>query len=66
MERLGHDLSGYSNPQASVQMVLKRMVDSREVEEQANSEGKKEYRMRTPSWARGTLAKMMAEQREKK
>jgi len=46
--------------------VLKRMVDSREVEEQANSEGKKEYRMRTPSWARGTLAKMMAEQREKK
>lgn len=46
IERLGHDLSNYSNAQASIQMVLKRMKDAREVEEQTSQEGKKEYRMR--------------------
>jgi hypothetical protein len=44
IERLGHDLSNYTNPQASVQMVVKRMVDSGEVEERTDSEDKKIYR----------------------
>lgn len=44
IERLGHDLSNYTNAQASIQMVVKRMVESGEVEEQTSEEGKKEYR----------------------
>jgi hypothetical protein len=45
IERLGHDLSNYTNPQASIQMVLKRMKEAGEVEDQTNAEGKKEYRI---------------------
>src|SRR5439155_9971856 len=48
LERLGHDLSSYQNPQATIHMVLKRMTESesrKEVEEQTSEEsGKKAYR----------------------
>jgi hypothetical protein len=39
--KLGHDLSGYQNPQATIHMILKRMVESREVEEQISTENEK-------------------------
>ncbi len=44
LERLGHDLTKYSNPQATIQMVLKRLVESGEVCEMIDREGKKIYR----------------------
>jgi len=44
LERLGHDMTKYNNPQATIQMVLKRMVESSAVEEDSDPEGKKIYR----------------------
>jgi hypothetical protein len=44
LQRLGHSLEKYSNPQASIQMVLKRMVESGEVQEEEDRDGKKTYR----------------------
>jgi hypothetical protein len=42
---LGHDLSRYQNPQATIHMVLKRMAESGEVQEGTIPEdGKKAYR----------------------
>jgi hypothetical protein len=42
--KLGHDLSAYQNPQATIHMVLKRMVESGEVVETISPEdGKKSY-----------------------
>lgn len=40
---MGHDLSKYRNPQASIHMVLKRMVESKEVLESTDAEGKQVY-----------------------
>ena len=46
LERIGHDLSKYSNPQATIQMVLKRMVESGEAQEWTwQADGKKIYRI---------------------
>src|SRR5579872_1925558 len=46
LERIGHDLSKLSNPQASIQMILKRMVESEEAQEARwPGDGKKVYRM---------------------
>lgn len=47
LERIGHNLSEkLSNPQASVQMILKRMVEAEEAQEQIWPEdGKKIYRI---------------------
>jgi hypothetical protein len=42
LEALGRDLSKYSNPQATIHMVLKRMAESGEVLEKT-SDGKKVY-----------------------
>jgi len=43
--RLGHDMCKYKNPQATIQMILKRMVDSGEVvEDKFPAYGKKAYR----------------------
>jgi hypothetical protein len=51
LQRLGHDLSRYSNPQSTIQMVLKRMVQSGDVEEKKSVEdGKYAYAMVTPKW----------------
>lgn len=33
LERLGHDLTKYSNPQATIHMILKRMVEAGEAQE---------------------------------
>lgn len=41
------DLSGYSNPLASIHTTLRRMKDSGEVEEIVNDRGEKSYRMAT-------------------
>lgn len=43
LQRLGHDLGKYKNPQATIQMVLKRMAKAGEVEE-GSKDGKKAYR----------------------
>jgi hypothetical protein len=53
LERLGHDLSKYQNPQATIQMVLKRMLESGEVQE--GHEKKTSYRMNT--WNEDELVK---------
>jgi hypothetical protein len=51
LQRLGHDLSRYSNPQSTIQMVLKRMVQAGYVEEKKSVEdGKYAYAMVTPRW----------------
>jgi chromosome segregation ATPase len=42
--RLGHDLSRYRNPQATIQMVLKRMVQSGDTQERVMEDGKTAYR----------------------
>jgi hypothetical protein len=47
LQRLGHDLSQYSNPQSTIHMVLKRMRQSRDVEEKTK-EGKLVYAMSSP------------------
>jgi len=45
LEQLGHDLSQYQNPQATIHMVLKRMAESGEAQENTLPEhGKKVYR----------------------
>jgi hypothetical protein len=46
LERLGHDLSKYNNPQAAIHMVLKRLAESPNdpTEEIIQSDGKKAYR----------------------
>lgn len=43
LKRLGHDLDKYNNPQAAIQMVLKRMAESGEAEEGKSEDGKKIY-----------------------
>lgn len=47
LERLGHDLSQYKNPQATIHMVLKRMAESGEIEEKTDEEGKAIYMKRS-------------------
>jgi hypothetical protein len=42
IKKLGHDLTEYRNPQATIHMVLKRMVKSGEARE-AKADGKKAY-----------------------
>jgi hypothetical protein len=45
LEAIGHDLSKYPNPQAAIHMVLKRMAQSGEAQEQEMpDDGKKAYR----------------------
>ena len=49
LEKLGRDLSQYQNPQATIQMVLKRMVASGDVQEAIVPEdGKRTYRSSIP------------------
>jgi hypothetical protein len=49
LERLGRDLSQYTNPQATIQMVMTRMIESGDVLESASREdGKKMYRATFP------------------
>jgi hypothetical protein len=65
LERLGHDLSKYSNPQASIHMVLKRWVENNEAQEgQWPEDGKKIYRIpRTPSdWDDDEIKRSITEQ----
>ena len=44
LEKLGHDLGEYQNPQATIHMVLKRMAETGDVQEGTTPEGKKTYR----------------------
>jgi hypothetical protein len=44
LARLGRDLSKYNNPQSVIHMVLKRMVESKEVQETQDSDYKQVYR----------------------
>jgi hypothetical protein len=57
LELMGHDLSKYRNPQATIHMVLKRMAESHEVTEgtipNGSDAGKKTYRIAGPEiWNR--------------
>lgn len=50
LEALGHDLTKYTNPQAAIQMVLKRLVESGSgAQENKGADGKQVYRFR-PMW----------------
>jgi hypothetical protein len=40
LERIGHDLSKYKNPQATIPMVLKRMDEPPDVDETLSADGK--------------------------
>jgi len=58
LARLGHDLSKYQNPQATIHMVLKRMVESEEVDEQVRpGDGKRIYRSRALPGSQGVSLK---------
>jgi len=62
LEQLGHDLAQYQNPQATIHMVLKRMAESGEVQEETiPRDGKKTYRLNGPNPA----ASLPTEQGEK-
>jgi hypothetical protein len=43
LERLGHDLSKYQNPLATIHMIVRRMTESGEVLETEPPDGKKSY-----------------------
>jgi hypothetical protein len=63
LQHLGHDLNQYQNPQATIHMVLKRMADSEEVQENTVPEdGKKTYRLNGPQ----PSASLPTEQGEKR
>jgi hypothetical protein len=47
--RLGRDLTQYKNPQATIHMVLKRMTESKEIQENTNDQGKTVYMKRHPA-----------------
>jgi DNA repair ATPase RecN len=49
LERIGHDLGKYKNAQATIHMVLKRMVESEEAQENVAEDGKQIYRF-PPMW----------------
>lgn len=62
LEHLGHDLSRYGNPQAAIHMVLKRMVESGDAQEDTSDEdGKQMYRF-PPMW-KSIADKMLVEPR---
>jgi hypothetical protein len=49
LERFGHDLTKYANAQSTIQMVVKRMIESGEVQEiNVGPKGKKAYRYVNP------------------
>jgi len=48
LERLGYDMGKYQNPQATIQMVLARMMDSGEVQEVLSKKERKAYRIIEP------------------
>jgi hypothetical protein len=55
LARLGRDLSQYANPQSTIHMVLKRMAESGEIQEDTNADGKTVYLKHHP--ARGTFSR---------
>jgi hypothetical protein len=46
LERLGHDLSTYTNPMATIHMVLKRLTEAGRIRERQHSQGFKVYQFR--------------------
>jgi len=48
LEKLGHDMSKYKNPLATIHMVLKRLIEADKVETGTNEAGEKLYRAK--SW----------------
>lgn len=49
LEQLGWDVALFQNPLATIHMILKRLVESNQAEEDTNKEGKKIYRWRPRS-----------------
>ena len=49
LEKLGHDLTKYQNPQAAIHMILKRMVETDDAEEHIGDDEKQMYRF-PPMW----------------
>ena len=48
LENIGRDVALFQNPQSTVHMILKRLVESREADELIDDNGKKTYRWRHP------------------
>jgi hypothetical protein len=62
LQRLGVDLTRYSNPQAAIQMILKRMVEAGDVQEAVvPKEGKKTYRVSSPMIKISRMADRMSD-----
>jgi len=61
LEKLGHDLSKYQNPMATIHMVLKRMAESGEIEEGRDAEDKSVYRRKpVPQKMKDAMAEVTA------
>jgi hypothetical protein len=46
LEQLGHDMSKYRNPLATIHMILKRQIEAYRVETATNAAGERLYRVR--------------------
>jgi hypothetical protein len=57
LEQLGHDLSRYKNPLATIHMILKRQVDALKAETAVNAAGERLYRVRKTMGDRMNRAK---------
>jgi len=56
LEKLGHDMSKYQNPLATIHMILRRLMNQGKVETGTNAKGKKLYRAtRLTNMVRSTL-----------
>ncbi len=50
LEQLGKDIAHFQNPLATIHMILKRLVESKQAQEDANEDGKKIYCWRPRSF----------------
>jgi len=66
LAKLGCDLSKYGNPQATIHMVLKRMVESKHVKESQDSQGKYVYQWKPTAQDLARATKALADQSEYK
>lgn len=52
LERLGHDFSRYTNPLATIHMVIKRLLEANRVRERQHAQGFRIYQFRQPTIVR--------------
>lgn len=52
LEKLGHDLDGYTNPLATIHMVIKRLLEANRIRERQHTQGFRVYQFRQPTIVR--------------